>query len=166
MRPGPAGGMRDVVVVGGSIAALTAVETLRMEDFPGRITVLSAEDVPPYTRVPLSKGVLAGTESVDDVVSVVRWAMDGSGKNGIFNVGTGKAESFRDMIVAMFKAMGRAPNIEYIDMPMSIRDQYQYFTQADVGNLRRAGYNAGFTPLDKAVAQYVTGYLDQVDRYK
>jgi ADP-L-glycero-D-manno-heptose 6-epimerase len=103
---------------------------------------------------------------VDDVVSVVRWAMDGSGKNGIFNVGTGKAESFRDMIVAMFKAMGRAPNIEYIDMPMSIRDQYQYFTQADVGNLRRAGYNAGFTPLDKAVAQYVTGYLDQVDRYK
>ena len=103
---------------------------------------------------------------VDDVVSVVRWAMDGSGKNGIFNVGTGKAESFRDMIVAMFKAMGRAPNIEYIDMPMSIRDQYQYFTQADVGNLRRAGYNAGFTPLDKAVAQYVTGHLDQADRYK
>jgi len=103
---------------------------------------------------------------VDDVVSVVRWAMDGSGKNGIFNVGTGKAESFRDMILAMFKAMGRAPNIEYIDMPVSIRDQYQYFTQADVGNLRRAGYNAGFTPLDKAVAQYVTGYLDQADRYR
>lgn len=103
---------------------------------------------------------------VDDVVSVVRWAMDGAGKNGIFNVGTGKAESFRDMIVAMFTAMGRSPNIEYIDMPVSIRDQYQYFTQADVGNLRRAGYNAGFTPLDKAVAQYVTGYLDQADKYK
>ena len=60
--------MRDVVVVGGSIAALTAVEMLRMEDFDGRITVLSDEDVPPYTRVPLSKGVLAGTESIDDVV--------------------------------------------------------------------------------------------------
>jgi 3-phenylpropionate/trans-cinnamate dioxygenase ferredoxin reductase subunit len=59
---------RDVVVVGGSIAALTAVEVLRMEDFGGRITVLSDEDVPPYTRVPLSKGVLAGTESIDDVV--------------------------------------------------------------------------------------------------
>lgn len=103
---------------------------------------------------------------VDDVVSVVRWAMDGAGKNGIFNVGTGKAESFRDMILAMFKAMGRAPNIEYIDMPVSIRDQYQYFTQADIGNLRRAGYNAGFTPLDKAVAQYVTGYLAQADKYK
>ena len=60
--------LRDVVVVGGSIAALTAVEMLRMEDFDGRITVLSDEDVPPYTRVPLSKGVLAGTESIEDVV--------------------------------------------------------------------------------------------------
>ena len=60
--------LREVVVVGGSIAALTAVEMLRMEDFDGRITVLSAEDVPPYTRVPLSKGVLAGTGSIDDVV--------------------------------------------------------------------------------------------------
>lgn len=60
--------MQNVVVVGGSIAALTAVEMLRMEDFPGQITMLSAEDVPPYTRVPLSKGVLAGTESVDEIV--------------------------------------------------------------------------------------------------
>ena len=60
--------MRNVVVVGGSIAALTAVETLRLEDFEGRITVLSDEDLPPYTRVPLSKGVLAGRETADDVV--------------------------------------------------------------------------------------------------
>jgi 3-phenylpropionate/trans-cinnamate dioxygenase ferredoxin reductase component len=60
--------VRNVVVVGGSIAALTAVETLRMEDFEGRITVLSDEDLPPYTRVPLSKGVLAGRETADDVV--------------------------------------------------------------------------------------------------
>lgn len=60
--------MREVVVVGGSIAALTAVEALRMEDFDGSITVLSDEDLPPYTRVPLSKGVLAGRESTDDVV--------------------------------------------------------------------------------------------------
>jgi 3-phenylpropionate/trans-cinnamate dioxygenase ferredoxin reductase component len=60
--------LREVVVVGGSIAALTAVQMLRMEEFDGRITVLSDEDVPPYTRVPLSKGVLAGTESIDDIV--------------------------------------------------------------------------------------------------
>ena len=61
--------MRDVVVVGGSIAALSAVEMLRVEGFSGRITMLSAEDVPPYTRVPLSKGVLAGTESIRDVIA-------------------------------------------------------------------------------------------------
>jgi 3-phenylpropionate/trans-cinnamate dioxygenase ferredoxin reductase component len=60
--------LRQVVVVGGSIAALTAVETLRMEDFDGSITVLSDEDLPPYTRVPLSKGVLAGRQTADDVV--------------------------------------------------------------------------------------------------
>jgi ADP-L-glycero-D-manno-heptose 6-epimerase len=103
---------------------------------------------------------------IDDVVAVLRWLLDTSSVNGIFNVGTGKAESFRDLIVAMFKALGRAPNIEYIDMPESIRGQYQYFTQASVDNLRGAGYNAGFTPLESAVGQYVTGYLDREDRYK
>ena len=103
---------------------------------------------------------------VDDTVAVTRWLLDNAKVNGIFNVGTGQAESFRDMIVAMFKAMGRSPNIEYIDMPVEIRDQYQYFTQASVENLRRAGYNAGFTPLETAVAQYVTHYLDQDDRYR
>jgi ADP-L-glycero-D-manno-heptose 6-epimerase len=102
---------------------------------------------------------------VDDAVAVVRWLLDMPDVNGIFNAGTGQARSFRDMIVAMFKALGRQPSIEYIDMPENIRGQYQYFTQAETGNLRRAGYNAGFTPLEDAVAQYVTGYLDRPDRY-
>ena len=62
--------------------------------------------------------------------------------------------------------MKKPENIEFVDMPDNIRGQYQYFTQASVENLRHAGYNAGFTPLETAVGQYVTGYLDQVDRYK
>ncbi len=103
---------------------------------------------------------------VDDAVAVLRWVLDASSANGIFNVGTGNAESFRDMIGAMFKALGRPANIEYIEMPDAIRNQYQYFTQASVENLRRAGYNADFTPLESAVGQYVTGYLDRADRYK
>jgi ADP-L-glycero-D-manno-heptose 6-epimerase len=103
---------------------------------------------------------------VDDAIDVLRWLLQTSAVNGIFNVGTGKAESFRDMILAMFKAMGRAANIEYIDMPEAIRGQYQYFTQASVENLRRAGYNADFTPLETAVGRYVTGYLDREDRYR
>ena len=103
---------------------------------------------------------------VDDAISVLRWLLDTTSVNGIFNVGTGKAESFRDMIGAMFKALGRAPNIEYIEMPESIRGQYQYFTQSNIENLRRAGYNADFTPLESAVGQYVTGYLNCTDRYR
>ncbi len=101
---------------------------------------------------------------VDDAVAVLRWLLDTSNVNGIFNVGTGKARSFRDMIVAMFKAMGCEPNIEYIEMPENIRGQYQYFTQADTANLLRAGYNAGFMPLEDSVADYV-GYLSRADRY-
>jgi ADP-L-glycero-D-manno-heptose 6-epimerase len=101
---------------------------------------------------------------VDDTVAVMHWLLASPQVNGIFNVGTGQARSFRDMIVAMFKALGREPNIEFVDMPENIRDQYQYFTQASTVNLRGAGYNAGFTPLEDAVEQYV-GYLDRADRY-
>jgi len=104
--------------------------------------------------------------SVDDAVAVLRWLMDNPAISGIFNVGTGKARSFRDLMTAMFAALGRPPAIEYVDMPVSIRDSYQYFTQAETGNLRRAGYNAEFTALEDAVRGYVTSYLDRADRYR
>ncbi len=103
---------------------------------------------------------------VDDAVAVVRWLLDTPTVSGIFNVGTGHARSFRDLVSAMFRALGRDPDIEYVDMPAAIREQYQYFTQANVENLRRAGYNAGFTPLERAVERYVTSFLDRPDRYR
>ena len=103
---------------------------------------------------------------IDDVVAVVRWLLETPRVSGIFNVGTGAARSFREMIEAMFAALKRSPNIDYIDMPESIRNQYQYFTQSEVGRLRAAGYNAGFTPLEDAVDRYVTQYLDREDRYR
>jgi ADP-L-glycero-D-manno-heptose 6-epimerase len=103
---------------------------------------------------------------VDDAVAVVRWLIDTPTVSGLFNVGTGKARSFRDLITAMFAALGRDPAIEYIDMPADIRDSYQYFTQAETENLRRAGYNADFTALEDAVRRYVTHYLDRPDRYR
>src|ERR1700704_1884194 len=102
---------------------------------------------------------------VDDAVAVVRWLVETPSVSGIFNVGTGVARSFRELVIAMFRALGQPENIEYIDMPPAIRDQYQYFTQAEIENLRRAGYNAGFTPLEDAVARYVTQYLNCADRY-
>ena len=66
----------------------------------------------------------------------------------------------------MYAAMGRPPDIEYVDMPDEIREQYQYFTHAEVANLQRAGYNAGFAPLEDSVRRYVTQFLDREDRYR
>jgi ADP-L-glycero-D-manno-heptose 6-epimerase len=103
---------------------------------------------------------------VDDAVAVVRWLMETPSVCGIFNVGTGKARSFRDLISSLFRALGLEPKIEYIDMPENIRGQYQYFTEAKVENLLRAGYNAGFTSLEDGVKSYVTMFLNTADRYR
>jgi ADP-L-glycero-D-manno-heptose 6-epimerase len=103
---------------------------------------------------------------VDDAVAVVRWLLETPAVSGIFNVGTGKARSFRDLMTAMYAALGREPAIEYIDMPDSIRNNYQYFTQAEVESLRRAGFNADFAELEDGVKRYVSGYLDCADRYR
>jgi ADP-L-glycero-D-manno-heptose 6-epimerase len=86
--------------------------------------------------------------------------------SGLFNVGTGRPRNFRDLVTAMFRALGRAPSIEYVEMPDPIRSQYQYHTCAEIENLRRAGYNAGFTPLEEAVDRYVKSFLNQPDRYR
>ena len=103
---------------------------------------------------------------VDDAVAVVRWLMQTPKVSGIFNVGTGKARSFKDLITALFGALGSPPKIEYVDMPENIRGQYQYFTQAHVESLLHAGYNAGFTSLEESVRRYVTQFLDTADRYR
>jgi ADP-L-glycero-D-manno-heptose 6-epimerase len=103
---------------------------------------------------------------VDDVVRVVMWLLATPSVSGLFNVGTGRARSFKDLMLAAYAALGTTPNIRYIDMPESIRGSYQYFTQSEVDRLRRAGYNGGFTPLEEAVGAYVKTYLDSADRYR
>ena len=103
---------------------------------------------------------------VEDTVAVMLWLLDHPRVSGIFNVGTGVASSFKDMITALFAALGRGPNIEYIDMPPAIRDSYQYFTRASVDQLRQAGYSTPFTPIGVAVKSYVNSYLDRPDRYR
>ena len=94
------------------------------------------------------------------------WLLASPSVSGLFNVGTGKARSFRDLMLSAYAALGAKPNIRYIDMPASIRDSYQYFTQSEVERVQRAGYNGGFTRLEEAVALYVKGYLDSPDRYR
>ncbi|RIK99828.1 MAG: ADP-glyceromanno-heptose 6-epimerase [Proteobacteria bacterium] len=103
---------------------------------------------------------------VDDVVRVMTWLLATPSVSGIFNVGTGKARSFRDLILAAYAALGTAPNISYVDMPEHIRGSYQYFTQGEMERLARAGYNGGFTALEDAVGSYVRSYLDAPDRYR
>jgi ADP-L-glycero-D-manno-heptose 6-epimerase len=103
---------------------------------------------------------------VDDAVAVMLWLAEHPRVSGIFNVGTGVASSFKDMITALFAALGRGPNIEYVDMPLAIRDSYQYFTEARVDHLRQAGYSSPFTPIAAAVKTYVASYLDRPDRYR
>jgi ADP-L-glycero-D-manno-heptose 6-epimerase len=103
---------------------------------------------------------------VDDVVRVMMWLLATPSVSGLFNVGTGKARSFRDLMLSAYAALGAAPDIQYVDMPESIRGSYQYFTQSEVDRLQRAGYNGGFTALEDAVETYVKGFLDRADRFR
>src|SRR5579859_7369625 len=103
---------------------------------------------------------------VDDVVRVVMWLLAAPSVSGLFNVGTGKARSFKDLMLSAYAALGQKPDIRYIDMPASILDSYQYFTESKVDRMQRAGYNGGFTALEEAVGLYVKGYLDSPDRYR
>jgi ADP-L-glycero-D-manno-heptose 6-epimerase len=103
---------------------------------------------------------------VDDVVRVMMWLLATPSISGIFNVGTGKARSFRDLMLSAYAALGTVPNIQYVDMPEAIRGSYQYFTQSNVDRLQRAGYNGGFTALEGAVETYVKDFLDQADRFR
>jgi len=95
---------------------------------------------------------------VKDAVDVVMFFAQNPSINGIFNLGTGLARTWNDLAFALFKAAGKAPHIEYTEMPEILRGRYQYFTQADMTKLRKAGYQKSFTSLEDAVKDYC-GYL-------
>ena len=103
---------------------------------------------------------------VKDLVAVIDWMMHEmlanvweSTKNGLYNLGTGKARSFYDLAANTFIAQGLEPKIEFVDMPEDIRDKYQYFTEANMAKLRAAGYTKPFTTLEEGVHDYVANYL-------
>jgi ADP-L-glycero-D-manno-heptose 6-epimerase len=85
--------------------------------------------------------------------------------NGIYNIGTGAARSFKDLAENVMSSMGREPNITYIDMPQDLQGKYQYFTEAAMKKLRAAGYSAPFYSLEEGVKDYVQHYLMQEDQY-
>ncbi len=102
---------------------------------------------------------------VRDAVDAVAWLVEHPEVNGVYNLGSGKARSFKDLAEAVFAAAGREPAIEYIEMPKAMRDKYQYFTQADLGRLREKGYGGAPTALEEGVADYVGQYLSARDHH-
>jgi len=96
---------------------------------------------------------------VKDVVSMIMFLMKERPSSGIYNVGSGKARSFKDLVLATFSAMEVEPNIEFIDTPEDIRETYQYFTEADMGKIQLAGYSDDFYSLEEGVKDYVQQYL-------
>jgi ADP-L-glycero-D-manno-heptose 6-epimerase len=100
---------------------------------------------------------------VKDCIDVMWWLFNNPAANGIFNLGTGKARTWNDLIKAVFVAMGIKTNIEYIEMPESLRNQYQYFTEAKMDKLKAAGCPVAFSSLEDSVRDYVVNYLQKPD---
>ncbi len=144
------GGMMSVVAKNHAIAASG-----------GRVSLFRSHR-PDYA----DGGQLRDFVHVRDCVDVVLWLLDQPSANGLFNVGSGQARSFADLMAALYRAVGREPAIDYIDMPEPLRARYQYFTQADLGRLRDAGYSAPMTGLEEGVADYVHRFLSQPDPYR
>lgn len=103
---------------------------------------------------------------VEDCTQVIAWMLTHDMPSDIYNIGSGQARSWIDLAHAMFKALGMVPNIEFIDMPEAIRDRYQYFTEANISKLRKAGYEAEMTSLEDGVERYIVHYLQQADRFR
>ncbi len=102
---------------------------------------------------------------VRDCAQVVQWLLGHPHVNGLFNLGTGRARSFADLARALFAALQRPVQLEYVDTPPPVLAHYQYFTEARMERLRQAGYTQPFTSLEEGVADYVQRYLARSDPY-
>jgi len=103
---------------------------------------------------------------VRDVADIVAWLLGSGSVSGVFNLGSGQARSFKDMAEAVFRAAGQTPRLDYFDMPEGLRDRYQYFTQAEMGRLKAAGYPQPMTSLEAGITDYVQGYLMRADPFR
>ena len=132
-------------------------------------------DVRDRKPIPLFKshrpGIAHGAQSRDfvyvkDCTAVMRWLLNHSDVSGIFNVGTGQARSFRDLVSSIASALGIPIEFDFVPMPNDLQGRYQYFTQADVNKLRLAGYDNPFHSIEEGVADYVLRYLNTEDPYR
>jgi len=98
---------------------------------------------------------------IKDAVDMILFLLDHENAHGIYNIGSGRAETWNALATAAFEAMDKAVNIEYIDMPEHLRDRYQYYTKTEMGKLRALGYNKEVTSLKDAIADYIRNYRMQ-----
>jgi len=103
---------------------------------------------------------------VKDCCAVMMWLLENRQASGVFNLGTGQARSFVDLMQAIGAALNKPVNIEFVDMPESIRPNYQYFTEANMSKLVGVGYRQPMHTLDEGVADYVGQHLNQLDKYR
>lgn len=103
---------------------------------------------------------------VRDCVDQMLWLYDHPEISGLFNAGSGKARSFADLATAIYRALGKAPLVDYIDTPVAIREKYQYFTEARMDRIKAAGYTKPPTSLEDGIADYVQKYLATADPYR
>jgi ADP-L-glycero-D-manno-heptose 6-epimerase len=96
---------------------------------------------------------------IKDAVDMTLFFMDNKDKNGLYNVGSGKARTWNDLVTALFNAVGKPVNIEYIDLPDHLADKYQYFTEAKLDKIKKAGYTNQISSLEEGVTDYVKNYL-------
>ena len=103
---------------------------------------------------------------VGDCVKVILWLLENPQISGLFNLGSGQAQSFNQLVNAVFRAMGKTPQVQYVETPLAIREKYQYFTQADISKLRSNGFESEFKTVEEGVTEYVQGFLGSDDPYK
>ncbi|MCQ2914810.1 MAG: ADP-glyceromanno-heptose 6-epimerase [Alphaproteobacteria bacterium] len=103
---------------------------------------------------------------VDDCVDIIIYFLQHPEISGIFNIGTGEARTYKDVLTCVYNAIGEKPELDFIDMPKDLRTHYQYYTKADVTKLRQVGYDKPFTSLEEGVSKYVHDYLEKTDMYR
>jgi ADP-L-glycero-D-manno-heptose 6-epimerase len=103
---------------------------------------------------------------VKDCEHVVRWLMENRDVSGLFNLGTGRAQTWLELMNALYAAVDQELQVDWVDTPEEIRDRYQYFTEADMGRLRAAGYDRSFRSVEEGVADYVERHLSRDDPYR
>ena len=142
------------------------MQSVASQVFPNALDGMASVLFRSHNPVYENGGQLRDFVWIDDCVDIIIWLLNTPNVNGLFNCGTGKARSFFDLTKAVYDAIGREVEIEYVDTPIEIREKYQYFTEAKMDRLKSVGYDKPYTSLEDGISQYVTKFLNTSDPYR